>query len=265
MPTPSVPYRRIVSLTPSITEILFALELGDCLAGVTDACDHPREALQKPHVYSWFDPDMDRIGDLEPDLILGLASAHGRMKPLLEERDPGVPFVLVHPASVDQALEDMSFLGEMLGVPDRAYRLITGLQDRLSRVDEYVRRIPPDRRRTVSRVLEWTEDGLIVAGPLSFQYDVIERAGGRNVTAALPEAYPRISLSEFRALDPEVVFFCGVDTRFIGRLRDHSRWRDFRSVREDRVYGFDCGLTCRTGPRIVDMVEMLHRTLYGEE
>ncbi len=62
-----------------------------------------------------------------------------------------------------------------------------------------------------------------------------------------------------------MVFFCGVDARFIARLRQHPRWMSFRCVREGRVHGFDCGLTCRTGPRIVDMVELLHRTLYGEE
>lgn len=265
MPAESVPYRRIVSLTPSLTEILFALGLGDSVAAVTDACDYPPEARQKPHVHSWFDPDMDRIRDLGPDLILGLESAHAQLKTRFAKKREGVPFVLTHPSSVDQALGDIAFLGNLLGVPERAQRLLTVLQKRLARVDDHVRRISPDRRPTVSRVLEWTEDRLIVAGPLSFQYDVITRAGGRNVTGMLPEPYPKISLSQFQVWDPEVVFFCGVDARFIPRLREHPLWVAFRCVREGRVHGFDCGLTCRTGPRIVDMVALLHRTLYGEE
>jgi ABC-type Fe3+-hydroxamate transport system substrate-binding protein len=66
----------------------------------------------------------------------------------------------------------------------------------------------PRPTHTVSRVLEWTEDWLIVAGPLFFQYDVITRAGGRNVTGMLPEAYQKILLSQFQVWDPEVVFFC---------------------------------------------------------
>jgi iron complex transport system substrate-binding protein len=265
MLTQSVSYHRIVSLTPSLTEILFALGLGDSVAGVTDACDYPREARQKPHVHSWFDPDMDRICDLGPDLILGLESAHGHLKTRFEERCEGVPFVLTHPSSVDQALEDIAFLGNLLGVPERARFLLAGLQRRLARVDDQVQRVSPDRRPTVSRVLEWTEDRLIVAGPLSFQYDVITRAGGRNVTVMLREAYPKISLSQFQVWDPEVAFFCGVDSRFILRLRQHPRWMSFRCAREGRVHRFDCGLTCRTGPRIVDMVELLHRTLYGDQ
>ncbi len=258
-------YHRIISLTPSLTEILFALGLGDSVAGVTDACDYPRVARQKPHVHSWFDPDMDRILDLGPDLILGLESAHLHLKRLFEEKRGGVPFVLTQPSSVDQALGDIAFLGNLLGVPERAQRLLTALQERLAWVDDRVHRISPDRRPTVSRVLEWTEDRLIVAGPLSFQYDVISRAGGRNVTGMVPEAYPKVSLSQFQVWDPEVVFFCGVGSSFIARLRQHPRWMSFRCAREGRVHGFDCGLTCRTGPRIVDMVELLHRTLYGEE
>ncbi len=198
MPPQSIPYHRIVSLTPSLTEILFALGLGDAVAAVTDACDYPREMRKKPHVHSWFDPDMDRIRDLCPDLILGLESAHAHLKMRFEEKFEGVPFVLTHPSSVDQALGDIAFLGNLLGVRERAQRLLKVLQERLAWVDDRVHRISPDRRPTVSRVLEWTDDRLIVAGPLSFQYDVITRAGGRNVTGMLPEAYPKISLSQFQ-------------------------------------------------------------------
>src|SRR5210317_1059008 len=93
-------YERIVSLTPSITETLFALEAGDRLVGVTDACDFPPEANSKSHVCSWFDPDMDRINSLEPDLVLGLSAAHNKLEPLLNDR--GIRLVLFNPATVDE-------------------------------------------------------------------------------------------------------------------------------------------------------------------
>ncbi|NOQ67231.1 MAG: ABC transporter substrate-binding protein, partial [Desulfobacterales bacterium] len=69
-------YERIISLTPSITETLFSLGCGDRVVGVTDACDYPPEANSKSHVCSWFDPDMDRIADLKPDIVIGLETAH---------------------------------------------------------------------------------------------------------------------------------------------------------------------------------------------
>ncbi|MBI4775824.1 MAG: ABC transporter substrate-binding protein [Deltaproteobacteria bacterium] len=257
-------YRRIVSLTPSITETLFALGLGDRVIGVTDTCDYPVEASAKPHVTSWFDPDPERIRALGPDLILGLESVHQRLKPVLEQTVPGVEVILTMPTSVNEALEAIRTFGKLFHATDEAERLLAGLRQRLERVDAAVGRLPWTERLTVSRVLEWKGEELLVAGPHSFQYDVILRAGGRTVTSGISEAYPRVSMSRFLEWDPDVVFFCGYDRRFIPRLKEHPRWKQFKAVATNRVFMFDCNLTCRTGPRIVDMVELLYHTLYAD-
>ena len=234
------------------------------MIGVTDTCDYPVEATQKNHVTSWFDPDLDRIRAMEPDLILGLESAHQRLKPTFEETIPGVEVILTLPATVDEALEDIRAFGALFHVKDAAERLVAGLRQRLERVESAVARVPLTERPSVSRVLQWNGDALLVAGPLSFQYDVIQRAGGRNVTNGIREAYPEVSLSRFFEWDPDVVFFCGYDRRFVPMLKDHPQWKRFKAVVTDRVYMFDCNLTCRTGPRIVDMVELLYATLHGD-
>lgn len=234
------------------------------MIGVTDTCDYPVEAGGKPHVTSWFDPDLDRIRALEPDLILGLESAHLKLKPVFEETIPGVQVILTLPATVDEALEAIGTFGALFHVADAAERLLAGLRKRLERVDSEVTRIQQTERPTVSRVLEWKGEALLVAGPHSFQYDVIGRAGGRNVTNGISEAYPEVSMSQFLEWDPDVVFFCGYDRRFIPMLKEHPQWKRFKAAGTDRVYMFDCNLTCRTGPRIVDMVELLYETLYGD-
>ena len=115
---------------------------------------------------------------------------------------------------------------------------------------------------TTARVLDLRNDRLIVAGPLSFQYDVIARGGGLNVSGHLHEAYPKVSFARFCQWDPEMVFFCGSDRAFIPRLANDPNWRLLQAVQTGRLYQFDCGLTCRTGPRIVDMTELLFETLY---
>ena len=264
MPHSKPAYQRIVSLTPSITETLFALGLGDRVIGVTDTCDYPVEAAQKPHVTSWFDPDVDRIRAMKPDLILGLESAHQRLRPVFEETIPGVEVILTLPATVEEALEAIRTFGGLFHATDAAERLVAGLRQRLERVDLATARVPLAERPRVSRVLQWSGDALLVAGPHSFQYDVIQRAGGRNVTHGIREAYPQVSLSRFLEWDPDVVFFCGYDRRFVPMLKEHPQWKRFKAVGADRVYMFDCNLTCRTGPRIVDMVELLYATLYGD-
>ncbi len=85
--------QRIISLTPSLTEILFALEFGHRVVGVTDSCDYPAEVRDWPNVACWFDPDLAKLMALKPDLVLGLQTAHHQVKPELESQ--GIRFILL--------------------------------------------------------------------------------------------------------------------------------------------------------------------------
>jgi iron complex transport system substrate-binding protein len=252
--------QRIVCLTASLTEIIYALGLADRLAGVTDTCDYPQSAETKPNVGCWFEPDFAKLLALEPDLVLGSTAAHGRLRPDLEEK--GIQVMLSDPCTVEEALAVMAGLGERLGAVERAQECVHTLQKRLQVLDAKVKKIPISNRLTTARVLDLMNDRLIVAGPLSFQYDVIARGGGLNVSGQLHEAYPKVSFARFCRWDPEMVFFCGSDRAFIPRLSNDPEWRRLQAVQAGRLYQFDCGLTCRTGPRIVDMAELLFETLY---
>jgi iron complex transport system substrate-binding protein len=170
--------------------------------------------------------------------------------------------MLSDPGTVEEALAVMAGLGEHLGAAEQAQACVHALQKRLQVLDAKVKKIPLSNRLTTARVLDLRDDRLIVAGPLSFQYDVIARGGGLNVSGQLHDAYPRISFARFSRWNPEMVFFCGSDRTFIPRLANDPNWRRLQAVKTGRLYQFDCGLTCRTGPRIVDMAELLFETLY---
>ncbi len=256
-------YKRVVCLTPSITETVFSLGAGGLVAGVTDSCDFPYEANSKPHVCSWFDPDLERLKALKPDLVLGLRSVHGRLAPLFKDLRINCEFF--DPITISDVLVDMLRLGNLLGVEEVAQSLVGSLTERLRILERSVDMIPADERLTVSRVLDIDGDDLIVAGPRSFQYDVIARAGGINVTCFFDMAYPKVTFSQFRKWDAEMIFICGSDKNYLAKLKANQRWQSLRAVKNNRLFQFDCGLTCRTNPRIVDMAELLFRTLYGEE
>ena len=257
-------YERIVSLTPSITETVFALGAGERLVGVTDSCDYPPEANSKPHICSWFAPDIKRIAALKPDLILGLETAHQGLAPLLEARGArDIRLVLFSPATVEDALSDIMSLGAFLNMRKAAELLVGKLQRRLEKLNDQVKQIPREEQLTVSRVLDIEDNNLIVAGPGSFQYDVIRLAGGINVTTATRGAYPKVSFQAFRSWDPDMIFFCGTDQKYITRLQADPLWQSLEAIRRGNIHLFDCGLTCRTGPRIVDMAELLFKVLYG--
>jgi iron complex transport system substrate-binding protein len=252
--------QRIISLTPSLTEILFALESGHCVVGITDSCDYPAAVRDLPNVGCWFDPDIAKLLALKPDLVLGLQTAHRQLKQELKPH--GIRFILVNPLTVEGAIADIARIGEILGAPEVSERLVSALAARLSAVDARVGKIASESRQTACRILDLDEGRFHVAGPLSFQYDIISRAGGQNVTGSKKEAYPKISLSELREWNPQVIFNCGFDLKKITGLADKPEWQSLQAVQSGKVFTFDCALTCRTGPRIVDMVELLFKTLY---
>jgi iron complex transport system substrate-binding protein len=254
-------YKRIVSLTPSITETLFAMGVKDRVVGVTDACDYPPGANSKSHVCSWFDPDMNRIVALEPDLVLGLTTAHMQLAFFLKKK--GIKCTLFNPGTVEEALDDMLSLGDLLSISKPVAPLVNGLKHRMEKLAERVKQIKPEERLTVSRVLDIDGEKLIVAGSKSFQYDVIKQAGGINVTTAINEAYPTVPFQNFKTWDPDMIFLCGTDHSYISRLEADPLWQLLTAVSNRKIHLFDCGLTCRTGPRIVDMAELLFQTLYS--
>ena len=251
---------RIVSLTPSITETIFALGAGHRVVGITDACDFPPGVHTIPHVCSWFDPDMDRILNLRPDMVLGLATAHQLLAPVFETH--GIRLKLFNPATVEEALVDMVSMGALLDIPKEAQALVQALRKRMAQLDAQVGKLAPDTKLTVARVLDFNNQNLIVAGPRSFQYDVIRHGGGINVSTDTEGAYPTIPFLQLKSWDPQMIFLCGTGTNIPPRLQNDVRWGNLTAVKTGRIYQFDCGLTCRTGPRIVDMAELLFQTLY---
>ena len=250
---------RIISLTPSLTEILFALDLGSRVCGVTDSCDYPAAATDRPNVACWFDPDLAKLWSLKPDMVLGLQTAHDKLKQKIESQ--GIPVMLVNPTTVDGTLADITRIGKMLGAREKSEKLVADLRTRLSALDARVKNISDQGKLTVCRILDMEDGRFYVAGPLSFQYDIITRAGGLNVTCATKEAYPDITLSRLQEWNPQVIFNCGFDLVTNPALAKKHDWQTLKAVQSGRVFSFDCSLTCRTGPRIVDMVELLFKTL----
>lgn len=251
---------RLISLAASITETLFALGLDDRLVGVTDTCDYPPEVLNLPNIGCWFEPNLEALYNLRPDLVIGLETAHGDLeKPL---KQAGIGLKLVNPTTVDQAIGVIAELGDLLGAGE-AEMIVDRLNKRLRILDNAVAKISRRDRLTACRILEFEAGEVYVAGPLSFQYDIISRAGGINVTSALVEAYPRIGLEQLVELDPSFIFYCGYNLEYLEKMMQNPIWRSMRVVETGRIYRFPCELTCRFGPRIVDMTELLHQRLYG--
>ena len=133
-------YRRIVSLSPSITETMYELGLGDRLAGVTRFCRYPPEAREKPKVGGYLDPDYEAIAALEPDLVF-LLPGHESVRKLLDEL--GVPYVEAPNDRIGDILETFTIIGRTCGVEERAAEIVAVSRARLDAVRERLRRQAP--------------------------------------------------------------------------------------------------------------------------
>ena len=160
---------RIISLTPSLTEILFALESGPRVVGVTDSCDYPAVVGDLPNVGCWFDPDMAKLLGLKPDLVLGLQTAHRQVEP--ERKSHGIRFILVNPLSVEGTIADIARIGEILGTHEVSERLVSALGARLATIDAGVGNIAGESKQTACRILDMDEGRFHVAGvPIRYHH-----------------------------------------------------------------------------------------------
>ena len=242
---------RVISLAPTQTEIVAALGQIRRLAGVTENCDFPEAVKQIPTFGSWYAPDLNSVLRARPDLVCTFGSHQEEMRDMLEESNIRVYHSA--PGTVADSLATFIELADILKCAQRGRSLVRELDERLARVDARVTAADPAHRPSVLRIMHW--DPFITVGPGAFQHDAIERAGGRNVMADGPSPYFACDPSNIRARNPDVIFFC---EPFIKPLLEHDvNWRKVNAVRNGRVHVFDCGLTCRSGPRIVDMVEHL--------
>jgi iron complex transport system substrate-binding protein len=254
----AAPPERIVSLVPSVTEILFAIGAADRLVGVTDYCDFPPAARAKPRVGGMVSPSLETIVALRPDLVI--ATTEGSREEVFTQLTRlGVPVYLVAAHRLADVEVVIRRLAELTGSRLAATRVLADLGRRIGAVREAVGSRP--QRRVLYVV--WPEP-LVVPGHQTLVTELIGLAGGSNITAEAAHGYARVSLEAVAAGDPEVILLARHGT---GAGPADGAWRrlaNVAAVRSGRIHAVDGNLTHRYGPRIVDGLETLARLIHPE-
>lgn len=255
---PLVP-ARIVSLAPSMTEIVYALGAGDRLAGVTQHCDFPREAAMKPKIGGIYTPNFEAILTLEPDLVLATSEGN-REEHIRGLEEFRLPVYVVRPIDFETVLESIDRVGRLLGRDAEAARLVGSMRRQADEVARATRGMPRPR---VLYVL-WGNP-LIVPGRNTLITDLIRRAGGDSITGEEPLPYPRFSVEEALARRPErIVLAQHGEASVDARLREWQHLTLLPAVRRGRIHGIDGDLVHRPGPRVVEGLRALARLLHPE-
>jgi iron complex transport system substrate-binding protein len=259
--------KRIVSTAPSITELLYALGLGDRVVGVDRFSRFPPEALQKPKIGDYVNPNLETIASLRPDLViipvnpvkLAERLAVLRLKVLEIDQD-----------TIAKLYESFRIVGEAVGARAQAAKLASTVQGQLEAVRK---RAAPLKKTRMMFVIGRTPnrlDGLIVVGQASYLNEIIALAGGENVFRDAVAPYPGVSLEEVLARNPDVIVDMGDMADTVGVTDAHKRevtslWDRLSSVaavKQHRVYAVASDVYVEPGPRVVDaakaFLEMLH-------
>jgi iron complex transport system substrate-binding protein len=247
---------RIISLAPSNTEILFALGLGEKVAGVTDYCNYPDEAKEKPSIGGFSTVNIEAVVALEPDLILATERHSKTVIPALENL--GCTVVALSPATLDGVIESIDFVGEITGTQKEASQLTGNLQNRIDTIKRKTKNIKQEEKPRVL-YLTW-HDPLMTAGTGTLADDVITTAGGINIAGDI-SGDNTISLETVIDRNPQIIVASvgmgsGEDLPW-QYVQTEERLKISDAVKNEQVYKINGDLIHRAGPRIVDALEIM--------
>jgi iron complex transport system substrate-binding protein len=261
--------RRIVSTAPSITELLYALGLGDRVVGVDRFSRFPADALNKPKVGDYTAPNLETIASLKPDLVIIQTNPVN-----LRQRLEGLK---LHVLELDQdGIPSLykSFLqvGEAAGAKAQAERLAESVRTQLAEVRSRSAKLTPTRMMFVVGRNPQRLDGLVVVGQASYLNEIIEIAGGVNVFRDAKAGYPQVSLEEVLARNPDVIVDMGEMADTVGVTDAQKRavadlWarRDtLTAVKTRRVHAVASDIFVVPGPRVVDAAREFFAMLHPE-
>src|SRR5262245_22324157 len=259
---------RIVSTSPSITETLFALGLGNQVVGVSTYCRFPREVNKLPKVGTFLRPSPELIARLAPSLVILHAGPNGAAQQLAKLR---IAFITVDRGTLPAVFSSIRAIGKAAGEPARAATLVASLETRLDRIRAGVSGRAPRKVLIIMGRRAGTLTDLVAVGPRSYLHDLVGIAGGVNVLADSSLEYPRISMESIIRLDPDVIIDAGdmgdtPDDRERRRTMTEKLWHAQRLVRAARtghVHAITSDIFVVPGPRVVEAAETMARWLHG--
>jgi iron complex transport system substrate-binding protein len=260
---------RIVSTSPSITETLFALGLGDHLVGVSTYCRFPASVATLPRVGSFLEPDAELIARLKPDLVFVHTGPNSTSSQLAALH---IATAIVDRGSLPSVFSTIRQIGAAAGVPERADRLVADINARLDRVKAAVAGRQPRKVLIIVGRRTGTLSDIVAVGRDSYLTDIAALAGGVNVLAeSARPAYPRISMETVISLAPDIIIDVGEmgespadsDRR---RAMTEGLWKRqsmVKAAREGGVHAINDEAFVVPGPRIVEVAETMAAWFHG--
>ena len=254
--------QRIISLSPSNTEIVYALGLEDRLIGVTTYCNYPPEVKDKIQVSQFSNIDIEKVVALEPDLILADSLHEADVIPALERL--GITVLAINPATMEDILADIGMIGRAAGQTESAESLIASLRNRTKAVTDRTAGLESEEKYRTFFVT-W-HDPIWTAGNGTLIDDIITMAGGTNIAADV-KGHSQIDLETVIQRNPQVILVLssmGTQDNSYNYIKTEPRFQATDALKNDMVYMVDADIISRTTPRSVDGLEQIAKIIHPE-
>jgi iron complex transport system substrate-binding protein len=259
----SAPPQKIISLAPNITEILFALGLGEKIVGVTRYCDFPEDAIKKEKIGGLVDPNPEKIIALNPDLIMGFRG--NPLRTLERLRNLSLPlFVLDTGTTIESLFPLIKKIGRITHAEKRAELFAQSLRARYENILTSLQSV----RHEPKVFLSLHGMGLWTCGSESFLNDLVHKARGVNITGNIPRKWLNYNREQLIHEEPEVIIILSKSKKDFLKsrnwIRNEAHLEGIKAVTEDKILFLDENLATRLGPRLIQALEELSRLLHPE-
>ncbi len=254
----ATPGGRVVSISPSTSEALFAIGAGDQVVGRSKFCNYPPEILARPQVGGFIDPNLEAILGLTPDLVTGARSPAG---PGLVDKlgARGISTFFPETESFSQIDEMIRGLGTRTAHEREANALLDRLHGQIAGIERAVAGKP-----RVRVLLIFGLQPIVAAGPATFANEMLSHAGATNVIRE-GNAYPTLGIERVLALDPDIVINAAMaEAHSEEQISQSAGWRELRAVREGHLSALKDESVLRPGPRVGDGLALIARIVHPE-
>ena len=257
------PARKIISLAPSNTEILFAIDAGSQVIGRDDFSNYPAEVEEIPSVGGATGYNLEKIAELQPDLVL--AAEINSPEEVNAIEDLGITvFYLSNPVELDGLYENLRIVARLTGHGESTQALITSLQNRVSAVTEKISEV--ENRPVIFYELDGTDSTKPwTSGPGTFITLLIEKAGGTSIGAELDLPWAQISQEQLVVKNPDIILLGDAQWGTTPEMvASRAGWDGIKAVQNGKIIPFNDDLVSRPGPRLVEGLEELAKAIHPE-
>ena len=256
--------QRIISLAPSITEIIYALGIEEKLVAVSSACDYPKEVLQKENVGRIDEPNIEKIVALEADLVI--AASVTKIETLERLTELGIRNIGFKPGSINDTIEMIEDISYLTSAEKAGEKLSTEMENEYQSLKKIVEEKLKNNERPKVFYQIWS-DPLYTAGKGTFIDSLIHEAGGYNIARETEGSWPTYSSESLIAADPEVYISSkhSIPTSLtLEELKKRKIFRGISAFKNDRLYLVDQDLVNRPSPRIIAGYKEFIKAIFPE-